>query len=131
MGRKERYTIEQVQDALERAGGVRTVAARYLGCSRECVQGYIRRHPELQRAEAGISEELVDLAETQLQKAVREGKWAAVKFVLETKGAERGWVAKKETSGTYTIQTADGLTDEQLEAILRRTEPGASPDSVH
>jgi len=129
MPRKPRYTIAQVKDALERADGVRKQAARYLGCSRETVDRYVRKHPELNDRLHGITEELVDLAETQLHRQVREGKWAAIKFVLETKGAERGWVTKRETSGEMTITTLDGRSDAELDAIIAATEGVSERDT--
>jgi len=48
--RPERYSPETVVEALRRSGGIKAHAARMLHCSRQAVDGYIRRHPEVREA---------------------------------------------------------------------------------
>ena len=61
MPKKERYTVEQVANALTESAGLRSVAARKLGCSPSTVLNYITRHSQLLEVEAEAVEANLDL----------------------------------------------------------------------
>jgi hypothetical protein len=116
----ERFTPEQVEAALRVSAGIRSAAAVKLGCSPSTVSNYIARHPALREVEAEILDQNLDLAETKLLTAIRDGNLTAVIFFLKTKGKARGYTERAELTG------ADGgpidvtkLSDEELERIAR------------
>ena len=87
----QRYTPDQVAEALRRAHGIKTVAAASLRCSRRTVSRYIARYPRVREVYDQAREEFVDEAEVQLMDLVDDGKWPAVKFTLVTLGKDRGY----------------------------------------
>ena len=95
----ERYTAEQMIEAIQAAKGLKSVAARRLGCSWLTVHNYCRRHPTVQQAYDETRQQLVDLAEGKLIVEVNRGMWPAIKWVLATLGKDRGWVERKEVTG--------------------------------
>jgi hypothetical protein len=137
-GRRQKFTTEQIENALRNAGGSRSGAARQLHCSLTCVSNYIRRSPELQRVEAEIVEETIDFAEAQLLKNIKDGKEPSLIFFLKTKAKHRGYVEKVEVGGrvdhshAHTHRSAavdfDSMTKAELDAY--RAERSAGP-KVH
>jgi hypothetical protein len=90
-GSAEKFTVEQVQHALEISRGIKTLVARSLGCSRNTVQSYINRYPELQVSFRETIDENLDMAESQLITALSSGQPWAIKFYLSTQGRDRGY----------------------------------------
>lgn len=127
---RERFTREQVAEALAAAGGVQSDAARILGCSRSTLNGYVRRYPDLQQVIVDTREEALDLAESQLQKKMKEGNMTAIIFFLKTQGKHRGYVEKGEAP-VKADEAVDlsGLTTKDLEQLERSLagEPIAKP----
>jgi hypothetical protein len=120
----EKFTPDQVEAALRMSAGIRSGAAVKLNCSPSTISNYIDRHPALREVEAEILDQNLDLAETKLLTAIRDGNLTAVIFYLKTKGKARGYTERAELTG------ADGgpidvtkLSDEELERIARG-EPG-------
>ena len=89
---KERYTPEEMAEALRQARGIQVVAARALRCERSTVRRYITRHRVVREAYEEARDIFVDEAEVQLMDAVDDGEWPAVRFALVTLGKERGYV---------------------------------------
>jgi hypothetical protein len=92
MSGKERYTPEQVCEALRRAHGLKNAAAGALGCSMRTIGRYIRVHPEVRETYEEVKGLFVDKAELRLMEAVDEGVWDAVQYTLLTLGKRRGYV---------------------------------------
>jgi hypothetical protein len=102
-GRPEAHTVAEVRAALELSGGIIAHAAEKLGCARSTVRRMCEQHEELQEVRAEVSESIVDLAESQLIKALREGNMTAVIFLLKTKGRSRGYVERMEHTGNVNV----------------------------
>lgn len=96
---KQRYTAAEVIDALERARGIKAVAAKILGCTRQTVERYAKRYATVAQACRQARETLVDVAEGQLVKSVDAGEWPAVRYVLATLGKSRGYAERTEITG--------------------------------
>lgn len=109
MTAKQKFTPEQVEMALRATAGVYTLAAAWLesktgrSCSTNTVSNYIKRYPKLAAAEEAILHQNLDLAETELLKAIRGGNMTAIIFYLKTKGKQRGYTERQE------ITTPDGV----------------------
>jgi hypothetical protein len=138
-----KFTDEHIEAALRASAGIVSAAAVKLGCTTRTVRNYLDRSEALRAIEAEILEQNLDLAETKLLTAIRDGNLTAVIFYLKTKGKARGYTERSEVTG------ADGgpidvtkLSDEELERIARgelspreggtggagETPPGEGPD---
>lgn len=88
-----------VAEALRECGGIVSLAARKLGCSRKTVYCHIKAHPEVAEAQEDGDETVTDLAESKLVKKLKEENIKAIIFRLETKGRKRGYVKRQELAG--------------------------------
>jgi predicted transcriptional regulator len=95
----DRYTIEEVIAALQETGGLKSRAARLLGCTRQTVSRYIDRYAEVREAMEQAEEDLLDEAEDKLREQIRDGQLTAIIFYLKTKGKGRGYTERVETTG--------------------------------
>lgn len=97
-----------------------SLVAEALGVSTVTIYSYAKKYSTVKQAltDAQNHEDtkLVDTAELAIAKAAVNGEAWAVKYILNTKGKERGWVERREIehSGRVDFST---LTDEELEAI--------------
>jgi hypothetical protein len=101
---KEKLKHEHVAAALRQSAGIVSAAAQVLeaaygSCTPMTVRNYLSRHPSLKKVLDETIELNLDLAESQLLKAVRTGDDWAVRFFLETKGKHRGYTRKMEHGG--------------------------------
>jgi len=90
-GRKPKFTQKEVIDALRSSGGIISLAARKLGCSRTTIYNYIQRYSKIREAYEEIIETWLDIAEMKLLQKILEGDLRAIIFYLRTKGASRGY----------------------------------------
>lgn len=96
MPTQERFTCQNIIDALEETKGMVYLAADVLGCSHTTVYNYIKRHPSVKEAYDRHSGRMTDKTEQKLFSAIEEGKPWAITFYLGTKGKDRGYTRKEE-----------------------------------
>jgi hypothetical protein len=120
----KRLNLTDVCFALEQEYGLLSRAAVRLGCSRKGLYLFIQRHARAQEVLRASRESLIDDAEAGLRKAVQDGDWRAIVFVLVTIGKFRGYITAKDLSpaGQSRLPNSpDGQTDEPwLEALRPR-----------
>lgn len=104
MANPERYTCEQVIDAIKETRGLISVAARRLGCSDSCIHGYAERHPTVRAAIEDARALMCDMAEGKLFGAVQNSEPWAIQFYLKTQGRSRGYGDRIEHSGEVTTR---------------------------
>jgi NAD(P)H-dependent flavin oxidoreductase YrpB (nitropropane dioxygenase family) len=104
--------------ALKDADGIKSHAADALGITRQTVQERIAKSPKLQRVLVEIDEALLDMAEGNLFRHLKEGDKEITKYVLDRKGKKRGYAQKVEAS----------IDEAQLEAFV--TSLGGDPDKL-
>ena len=92
----QRYTAEQVAEALTATKGMVTLAARKLGCDPKTVRNYAQRYPTVAQAIVEAREGFLDATELKLQQAVQNGEGWAIAFALRTIGRHRGYVERSE-----------------------------------
>ena len=96
---KPRFTQRQMIDALTKAKGMVSVAARSLDCDPETVRNYVARYPKVAEAIREARELTLDISELALYKAIQEGEGWAIKYMLATQGKNRGYVERQEITG--------------------------------
>ena len=94
-GPRRKVSDEVLAKYLEKSGGFASVVAKQLGMSVWAVCKRIKNSPMLQETVNGIKTTMVDIAESTIVKAVKEGDITATIFTLKCLGKERGWVEKQ------------------------------------
>lgn len=112
----ERYTAQQMIDAIRATRGMLTLAAKRLGCAPDTVYRYVREYATVAQALRDERASVTDMAELALYKAIQEGEGWAVCFYLKTQGKERGYVERQEIE--HRIRDVRGLSDAELQAIV-------------
>lgn len=108
----EKFSKQAVIEAINAACGVKTEAARLLGCHRHTITNYAKRHPEVAEALVDANDQLLDEAETALIDLVRERDFRAIRYVLNCKGRERGWGDRRDQ------QKANSTSEERPAPIM-------------
>lgn len=114
------FEPETVAEALRRAAGIQAVAARMLGCHRETVAEYIKRHPEVREVYHQQRETLIDLAEQKLVARLQEGDWPAIRFVLEFIGRHRYGAGDAQASPDDNSLITPDVRAARVAAILKK-----------
>jgi hypothetical protein len=110
MANKNRFTAQQVIDALQTTKGMVYLAAKQLKCDPDTVMNYCKRYPTVEAAKVAARGELLDVAELKLWAAVHNGDAWAIAFALKTIGKGRGYVERQEHSGSVTHEVGTGLS---------------------
>ena len=95
MGRRK-FLASQVAEALQKSHGLKKQAAIALGCSRLTVSNYIKDFKIVAEAYDEGREIVLDVAESNLIKAIYADKEWAIKYYLSTVGKTRGYTQKQE-----------------------------------
>lgn len=93
MARQNR-SINQCAEALRKSGGFVSHAAKMLEMSQPALSKRIKKSKVLQQVVADTKEEYIDLAESKLIKAVKNGEAWAICFYLKCQARHRGWIEK-------------------------------------
>lgn len=117
-------SVAQVEDAIRKAAGNVTAAARGLGVGRTALHRRIARSPQLQQTLQEEREALVDMAESALRAEVLERNMTAIIWTLKAspEAKRRGWGERRELTGADggPIQTRDGLDEVSDDELQRR-----------
>jgi len=95
----DRYSLDEVAEALRKTDGLVTYAAKRLKCTYQTVIHYIARYPELEEVREQAREGLIDLSESKLVSKIKAGNLDAVKYHLDRIGKKRGYVVRSELAG--------------------------------
>lgn len=115
----QKVTDEQLVDAVTKARGLLSVAARNLGITRKTVYERAKQSPAVQAAIDEARETTLDIAEAALFKQAAAGEGWAVKYLLSTQGRSRGYVDRTELTGAE----GGALTVEVVRRVVRRDDP--------
>lgn len=110
-----RVTDEQIRQALIASGGVLTHAAQKLGMSRQAISDRTHVNQELLNAREEGRQALLDVAETELFKAVRSAKPWAIRFALGRLGKGRGYGPSLDVAGASLGRVVVYLPDDGRE----------------
>jgi hypothetical protein len=134
MANKNRFTAQQVIDALQATRGMVYLAAKQLKCAPDTVMNYCKRYPAVEAAKHDARGELLDVAELKLWAAVQRDEAWAIAFALRTLGRGRGYVerldlhltierAAARVAGQFGITVEEVLTEAKL--LLEEIDHGA------
>jgi hypothetical protein len=82
---------EELIDALIRCDGIASEVAKTVKVTARTVRRRIQEDEELKAVQKECQDKLVDLAESELRKAVQAGSIKAILFTLQTWGRDRGF----------------------------------------
>jgi hypothetical protein len=121
-------TQTEVIEALRQTGGIITEAAKVLGfTSADSLRRRVRTTPALQEVQDEIREQMKDLAEGNIFKALKDGDKEMSKWYAASQARDRGYGTKIEVEGKIAIQQAPDLSKlsmeelKALEAITQKT----------
>ena len=112
-----RYTAEQIVDALVKAEGFITRAAKALGCSPRTVYRYAEKYATVAQAIETAREERIDWVESKLFEQIDNGHVTAMIFYLKCQAKDRGYVERYQQE----ISGPDGGPIETKDATDYRT----------
>jgi hypothetical protein len=113
----DKYSPDEVIAALRASGGIRSIAASKLNCSRSTVTNYVDRYPQIAEALEDIEEGLLDLAEAKFIEHIEAGEKTCLLFYLSTKGKHRGYVKRLESTGKDGAQLVPSRPQTDLSAL--------------
>ena len=96
MANQDRYTVEQIKQALIKCEGFQASAADVLGCTEGTIINYKQRYPELAELVKHLKEKHKDYAENRLLQHIRDGKETSLIFFLKTQCKDRGYTERIE-----------------------------------
>jgi len=108
---KRNYPITDVKkkamlEALEKSLGIVTTASKSIGIERTTHYLWMNTDPEYAKKVNDLSEMVLDFAESQLHKQIKEGNTTATIFYLKTKGKKRDYVERTEIKHETGIESA-------------------------
>jgi len=83
-------------DALLKTGGMKSRAAKILGCDVGTITNRQKEFPAIEAALTEAESRRLDEAETMLDKNIKKGNERAIEFFLSKKGKSRGYAYDKE-----------------------------------
>lgn len=95
----QKFTAQQVADAITETRGFITYTAKRLGCDRSTVYSYINKYAVCKKALEDARETMLDTAEMRLWEQINAGDTTAIIFTLKTIGKGRGYVERQELTG--------------------------------
>ena len=100
---------KEIIKALKKFKGNLAMAAEYLGCERQTIYNRMQNNPNIQKAREEAEERRLDLYEAAIDKAALvNGDVSAIKYVLSTRGKNRGYGEKAELQLSGGVQVVVG-----------------------
>lgn len=96
--------------AIKGSGGIVNTIATRLGCDWHTAKKYINEWEETKQAYADETEIILDTAESAIFTSIQQGEVQSAKWLLATKGKQRGYSERHEIENTGNITI---LIDEQ------------------
>lgn len=93
----DKFTYEQVKEAVEKSGGFKSEIAKILMCEVRTVDNYFKKYPQLKEDLWNVKEKLIDFVEGKLISQIKEGNLSAMIFYLKTQAKHRGFSERVET----------------------------------
>ena len=98
-GTRHKYTMETALEAIKGSGAIISTVAKRLGCGWMTARATIEKWDETKRAFSDEQETILDMAESKLYESIQNGNTQDAKWLLSTKGKNRGYSERKEITG--------------------------------
>lgn len=85
------YELDDFLNATVDSGGIVSLIARRLNCTRQTVYNWMKEYPELAAAIQDEKEKIKDLAEGGLYALIKDKNLGAIIFYLKTQAKDRGY----------------------------------------
>jgi len=105
-GTTTRQNKQAMLDALEKSLGIVTTAAKMVGITRITHYIWMQNDHEYKKAVDELQDMVLDFAESQLHKQIKEGNTTATIFYLKTKGKKRDYIERTEIKHETGIESA-------------------------
>ena len=96
---KIEQTKKALLEALEKTLGIVTTACKVVGVQRGTFYRYYNEDKDFAKAVKEIENVVLDFAESQLHKQIKDNNTSSTIFYLKTKGKKRGYVERQEITG--------------------------------
>ncbi len=93
---KKGYSMNTVLEAIEGSGGVMLGISKRLGCNWDTARRYVNKWETTRKAFDAEKQKILDLAESTVYKAIKDGDVQSAKWVLATLGRDRGFSERQE-----------------------------------
>ena len=110
---KTEHTKKELLSALQSSLGVVSTACEKLGISRTTYYKYYNEDKSFKERVDNISEATIDFAESKLFELIKSGNVTATIFFLKTKGKNRGYIEKQDSSENSNNITGIKLISDQ------------------
>jgi len=94
--KKREQTAQHIIEAIGKAAGLLTVAAKNSGISYTTVNRYVHDFPSVAQAVHQAKERMLDFAEGKLYEKIKGGDNICILFYLKTQGKARGYIERQE-----------------------------------
>ena len=94
-----KYTANDFISAIPGTGGIVSAIARKVNCDWATARKWIDEYPTVKRAYDAECEAMLDLAESTVLKAIKDGDTSDAKWYLTKKGKKRGYGETIEVMG--------------------------------
>lgn len=101
MAKTDRFTAEQVAAALTATKGMKTLAAKQLGCSYNTVHRYVNEYATVKTAYEEAQAARGDALELKAYNEAMNGNSALLIFLLKTQFKDRGYTERLEIDMRY------------------------------
>jgi uncharacterized membrane protein YcaP (DUF421 family) len=91
-----KFNLKQLENAILKANGLISVAAKILNCDNKTIYNYIDKYPTLKDTLQEARNKTLDLAENKLFELINEKDKTAIIFFLKTIGRGRGYIERFE-----------------------------------
>jgi CRISPR/Cas system type I-B associated protein Csh2 (Cas7 group RAMP superfamily) len=99
-----RITTTNIRRAIDGCLGNYSTVAQRLGVTRGAITQYFKKHPEMKERADQEREKLLDIAESQIAVAIREGDRKVCMWFADNHGKERGYGKKIEMNTKLTSE---------------------------
>ncbi len=127
---RERFSVREVAEALDKAGGFVTYAARYLKCRVSTVRSYLKKYPQLNELVKDIKEFRLDTSEVQLFKKINKGDNTAIIFHLKCQGKDRGYIDNAAINYNVDLDPNKASWKDIMEHVFPNSEDSGSACDV-
>lgn len=117
-----RFTSAEIVNVLWQCQGFLSATAKELKTTRKTLHEYINTFPEIQEALTDIRENRLDVAETALMQAIRNGNVTAIIFFLKTQGRDRGYSQIDEALNQVLTEEQKATLDELRKELAKQNQ---------